>query len=85
MRVFVVIECGHYIANGLLCNALGVHTDFKKAQKEMWECHAEYIKGVDSLDIITSSKDIYECTLVYKVGEQTERHFVFVEEREVED
>ena len=85
MKVYVVVECGSCIGNSVFCNVLNVHTDFKKAQKEMWDCYADFNKNIDSLDIITSNKDIEECTIIYKSGEQFMKHFCFIEERDIND
>ena len=50
MKVFVVIECGHYSVNDLMCNTLGVHTLLEKAQEEMKECHKQALESVNSID-----------------------------------
>lgn len=92
MKVFVVIECGHYSVNDLLCNALGVHTSLEKAQEEMKECHKQVLDAVNNIDKefvsgISTEINEMECTIVYfnKVAEMLEKHFVFIEEREIED
>lgn len=91
MKVFVVIECGRYSVNDLLCNALGVHTSLEKAQEEMKECHKQTLESVNNIDNefvsrISTKVDEMECTIVYfnKVAEMLEKHFVFIEEREIE-
>lgn len=92
MKVFVVIECGHYSVNDLMCNTLGVHTSLEKAKEDMLECHKQTLESANNIsnefvDKISAEVDEMECTISYfnKVVEITERHFVFVEEREVED
>lgn len=92
MKVFVVIECGHYSVNNLLCNALGVHTTLEQAKIEMLACHKTAVESVNLIDKelvsnISTEIDEMECTIVYKnkVANMTERHFVFIEERELEN
>ena len=92
MKVFVVIECGHYSVNGLMCNALGVHTTLEKAKEEMLECHKQAIESVNLIDKefvsnISTEIDEMECTITYKnkAVNMTERSFVFIEERELEN
>ena len=92
MKVFVVIECGYYSVNDLMCNALGVHTTLEKAKEEMLECHKQAIESVNLIDKelvsnISTEIDEMECTITYKnkVVNMTERHFVFIEERELEN
>lgn len=92
MKVFVVIECGHYNLNDLSGNALGVHTSLEKAKKEMLDCHNSMILSVETLwdyndisTIISQEVDEMECTLLYQTGGYLEKHFVFIEEREIED
>lgn len=83
MKVFVVIECGHYNLNDLDCNALGIHTSLEKAKKEMLDCHNDMILSVKTF--ISQEVDEMECTLLYQTNGNLERHFVFIEEREVEE
>ena len=92
MKVFVVIECGHYSVNDLMCNALGVHTTLEKAKEEMLECHKTAVESVNLIDKkfvsnISTEINEMECTIAYKnkAVNMTERHIVFIEEREVED
>lgn len=92
MKVFVVIECGHYSINDLMCNTLGVHTSLEDAQEEMKECHRQTLESVNNIDkefgsLISTEIDEMECTIVFfnKVAEIAEKHFVFIEEREVEE
>lgn len=91
MKVFVVIECGHYSVNDLLCNALGAHTTLEKAREEMLECHKQTIESVNLIDKefvsdISTEIDEMECTITYKKAvNMTERHFVFIEELELEN
>ena len=92
MKVFVVIECGYYSVNGLMCNALGVHTSLEKAKEEMLECHNQTLNAVNDINkefIKNISMEIneMECTILYfnKVTQNTERHYVFIEEREIEE
>lgn len=92
MKVFVVIECGHYSVNSLMCDTLGVHTTFEKAKEEMLECHKQAIESVNLIDKefvsnISTEIDEMECTITYKnkVVDMTERHYVFIEEKDVED
>lgn len=92
MKVFVVIECGYYSVNSLLCNTLGVHTSLEKAKEEMLECHKQAIESVNLIDKefvsnISSYADDMECAIYYKnkVEGVTEQHFVFIEEREIEE
>lgn len=91
MKVYVVIECGHYNVNDLECNALGVHTSLEWARQEMLDCHNNMISSVETLwdyddksTIISKEIDEMECTLLYQTSGNLERHFVFIEEREVE-
>ena len=91
MKVYVVIECGHYNVNDLECNALGVHTSLEWARQEMLDCHNNMISSVETLldyddksTIISKEVDEMECTLLYQTSGNLERHFVFIEEREVE-
>lgn len=91
MKVYVVIECGHYNLNDLACNALGVHTSLEKAKKEMLDCHNNMISIVETLwdyndnaTIISQEVDEMECTLLYQTGGYLEEHLVVIEEREVE-
>lgn len=92
MKVFVVIECGHYSVNDLLCNALGVHTTLEQARIEMLACHNSMFSSVrtlwdydDNSTIISQEIDEMECTLLYQTGGNKEKHFVFIEERELEN
>lgn len=92
MKVYVVIECGHYSVNDLMCNALGVHTSLEKAKEEMLECHKQALESANNIskefvDKISAEVDEMECTISYfnKVVEITERQIVFIEEREVEE
>lgn len=92
MKVFVVIECGHYSINDLMCKALGVHTSLDKAKEEMLECHKQTLNAVNNISNkfvkeISMEVDEMECTIFYfnKVLQKTERHFVFIEERETEE
>ena len=92
MKVFVVIECGHYSINDLMCNALGVHTSLEKAKEEMLECHNQTLNAVNDINNefakdISMEIDEMECTIFYynNVIQKTERHFVFIEEREIEE
>lgn len=92
MKVFVVIECGCYSVNSLMCNALGVHTSFEKAKEEMLECHKQALESAKNIsnefvDKISAEVNEMECTLTYfnKVVGITEQRVVFVEEREIEE
>ena len=92
MKVYVVIESGHYSVNGLMCNTLGVHTSLEKAKEEMLECHKQVLESAKNIsnefvDKISAEVDEMECTITYfnKVVEITEQHLVFIEEREVEE
>lgn len=90
MKVYVVIECGHYNLNDLECNALGVHTSLEWAKQEMRDCHNTMISSVKTLwdydddsTIISQEVTEMECTLSYQTSGNLEKHSVFIEEREV--
>ena len=92
MKVFIVIEYGVYIENGLLCNTLGVHTTMENAKTEMINCHQSFINNsiknlcdYDNDDTIISSEvDEMECSVIYQTFGEVEKHFVIIEERIIE-
>jgi hypothetical protein len=89
MKVFVVIECGYYSVNDVLCNTLGVHTSLEKAKEEMLECHKQAIESIDKEFVSNISSYVVdmECAIFYKNKGVNEiaQHFVSIIKREIQE
>jgi len=82
MKVFVVAEIIQCPTSDVAYSVIGVCTTLKKAQKKMKKCHNDYSHIVEPKDKIitdTLALIIYDCFGV------EERHFVIIEEKDVEE
>lgn len=82
MKVFVVAELIQSPINDVAYSVIGVCTTLEKAQDKMIKCHNEY-------SVIVQPKDKFiddtQCLIIYDCFGVEERHFVIIEEKDVED
>lgn len=82
MKVFVVVELIQSPINDVAYSVIGVCTTLEKAQDKMIKCHNEY-------SVIVQPKDKFiddtQCLIIYDCFGVEERHFVSIEEKEIED
>ena len=82
MKVFVVAELIQCPPSDVAYNAIGVYTTLEKAQDKMIKCHNDYCDIVQPKDKFI---DDTQCLIIYDCFGVEERHFVIIEEKEIED
>ena len=82
MKVFVVAEIIQCPTSDVAYNVIGVCTTLEKARDKMIKCHNDYSSIVQPKDKII---DDTLCLIIYDCFGVEERHFVIIEEKEVED
>lgn len=88
MKVYVVVGFLQMAACDLTYDVIGVFTALNKAQETMKQCHNNWADQVECWeDCVIKDRfiDDDQCLLIYEHLKNEERHFVVIEEREVED
>jgi hypothetical protein len=82
MKVFVVAEIIQCPTSDVAYGVIGVCTTLEKARKKMIKCHTDYSYIVQPK---YKSIDDTLCLIIYDCFGVEERHFVIIEEKDVED
>lgn len=88
MRVFVVIGFLQMAKCDLSYDVIEVSTSLNKAQETMKQCHNNWANQVEVWeDCVIKDRfiDDDQCLLIYEHLGNEERHFVVIEEKDVED
>lgn len=87
MKVFVVLGFLQMAECDLSYDVIGVFMTLNKAQETMKLCHNNWADQVEAWeDCVIKDRfiDDDQCLLIYEHLKKEERHFVVIEEREVE-
>ena len=85
-KIYVVTECGTACGNGF-SNQIGVYSTLEKAQKRMTDCfeQTKLLLNGSQHKIINYEVDSHETTLLYEKLGNVARHFVVIDERNIDE